>query len=329
MAMQRCLKAVRQVVERGKQKPLYALSSIGIGLGAVAFGAQWSSAVLADASPRLTMMTWNVLARPYTKHNWQHHRANTKVEEMHQTLSRYTYAGEEIMNQGLDLVFLQECEAEFTQPEWNLVASRLLSEYEFFRCPQEPHEGPGTAVLVRRGGRARPQVEPGRHLCVGGTTDTGGLSKRATIVPVTAGSHSLLAVSGHFAWDGETEKRLRHVEMVGEVVGDRSVILAGDFNCQPGPALDMLEKSSGLLSKLRRVHLPEGTMTGLSGDFQNEVCIDHVYLSPDLCSVWAAALAKPASPWDGKCMRPANVNGASDHVPVVVELNLFAEGLSP
>jgi hypothetical protein len=186
MAMQRCLKAVRQVVERGKQKPLYALSSIGIGLGAVAFGAQWSSAVPADASPRLSMMTWNVLARPYTKHNWQHHRANTKVEEMHQTLSRYTYAGEEIMNQGLDLVFLQECEAEFTQPEWNLVASRLLSEYEFSAALRSRTKDLAPPCLSGGGG------ELGRRWSLGDTCVWEGLQTPAASASVPPSFRSRL-----------------------------------------------------------------------------------------------------------------------------------------
>ena len=61
-------------------------------------------------------------------------------------------------------------------------------------------------------------------------------------------------------------------------------------------------------------------MTGLSGDFEVQVCIDHVYLSPGITALGANATAKPESPWRGEVSRPAKVYAASDHVPMLVEL---------
>ena len=61
-------------------------------------------------------------------------------------------------------------------------------------------------------------------------------------------------------------------------------------------------------------------MTGLRGDFEVQVCIDHVYLSPGITALGANAEAKPERPCRGGVSRPAKVYAASDHVPVLVEL---------
>ena len=269
----------------------------------------------------LSMLTWNVLARQYTKYNSEFHRASGKLEETtQQTRARYTMAGEEIVRRGCDIVFLQECEARFLQPEWNWAASKLLSDYHMFRCSQTV-EDPGTAVLVRKDGRAAPTVST--PVCVGGTKETGGVSKVATLVPVLAASRRFTAVSAHFAFDQKAKQRLHHADLIKDAVGNESLVLAGDFNCEPGPNLEALEASSGLFGSLKRIPLPEGSATGLSGDFTKQVCIDHFYVSADLPPpVGAVALAQPASPWGGKVTRPAKVSGSSDHVPVLACLDL-------
>ena len=61
-------------------------------------------------------------------------------------------------------------------------------------------------------------------------------------------------------------------------------------------------------------------MTGLRGDLEVQVCIDHVYLSPGITALGANAEAKPERTCRGGVSRPAKVYAASDHVPVLVEL---------
>eukprot|EP00928_Gymnodinium_smaydae_P078560 TRINITY_DN6266_c0_g1_i1.p1 TRINITY_DN6266_c0_g1~~TRINITY_DN6266_c0_g1_i1.p1 ORF type:complete len:351 (+),score=24.00 TRINITY_DN6266_c0_g1_i1:59-1111(+) len=320
----------KRVVERAR-KQLKVLVSICVGLAAIGLASTLIEPppTILPAASNLQVMSWNILARPYTKYNFQHHRASgsdtNSVENKDQTVSRYTIAGEAILKQSCDIVLLQECEYEFTDEEWNNAAPRLLENYSFFRCPKDAEGGPGTAVLVRQDGQAVQLVDPGDHTCIGGSDETGGGSKVATVVPVQVLSWEILAISGHFAFDGLALKRLQHVEMISEYVGDKSIVLGGDFNSQPGTFLEEMEEQSSMFGGLKRAVLPEGSMTGLSGDFSRQVCIDHIYTSKDISHVRAFPMGIPASPWaglEGPQTHPANVTGASDHVPIYLELKL-------
>jgi len=268
------------------------------------------------------------LARPFTKYNSKFHRAETKIEDEDQTRTRYSLAGEHISSHSSDLVFLQECETAFFDPKWNLAAPKLLEEYATFRCFDDSY--PGTALLVKKKGIAGTSAS--KPVCIGGTQEVGGGSKVATIVPVKAGEKELVAVSVHFMWDGAAEKRQLHAQKIGDWLNEQapnqSIVLGGDFNAQPGKYLEDLEAKS-FLGKLRRAELPEGRMTGLSGDFSTEVCIDHLYASVDFGSPAARALAWPKPPWSGKFTKPAKVAAASDHIPIVMDLSLSGEQPKP
>lgn len=306
------------------QQRLVLFASLGVSAAAVLLGASYRyySVKPAETTGRFSVMTWNVLARPFTKYNQKFHRARQNIEEEVQTRTRYTMAGEHIANQSSDLVFLQECEGSFFDSHWNLAADKLLLEYSMFRCTQG--DDPGTAVLVKKAGRATSAASS--PICIGGSEETGGSSKFATLVPVKAGTKELLAVSVHFTWDGQAPKRQRHAELIGRElehnkhVRGHSIILGGDFNCEPGERLSELESAS-FLGGLRRAELPDGRATGLSGDFSQTVCIDHFYTSRDLGEPAAQVSAWPASPWGGKVTRPAKVSAASDHLPVTIELD--------
>jgi len=274
------------------------------------------------AASRVTMLSWNVLARNYTTYNAHFHCAAGPVEEPTQTRDRYTIAGEEIVRRFADFVFLQECEPGFFSPEWNLAATKLLEAYDVYPCLQDSSRRPFTSILVKRGGAV--EVLEQTPLLVGGTVATGGMSKTATVVRVQVGGRRFAVASVHFAWDGNARARLRHAELLGDALGEESAIIAGDFNCQPGRLLEALEGAT-FFRRLRRIALPPGSMTGLTGDFSKEVYIDHVYISPELGDAKALALGKPASPWGDKASGPANVTGASDHVPISVELDLMLE----
>lgn len=270
---------------------------------------------------KLTVMTWNVLAGPFTMHNSAHHRSPEKIETSHQTHARYSIAGKEIRNRAVDIVMLQECETPFFESKWNSAASDILKKYHIFQCQTSPEE-PGTAILVKKYGWAK--VAADKPMCIGGTKETGGTSKIATVLPVTVGSKEIQVVSTHFTWNGAAEQRIHHAALIGKSLpSDASnVILGGDFNCEPGAHLEKLEGQS-FLGKMNHVPLPSGSMTGLSGDFSKQERIDHLYISKDMAFSNASALASPQSPYavsDGS--QPAAVQGASDHVPVFAEVSL-------
>lgn len=304
-------------------------------------------------TPEVSMLTWNILARPYTKYNQKFHgniedpKSQLNVEAVSQTKGRYELAGQQIVALAHDLVFLQECEAQFFEPEWNAAANDVLNMYSVFPCRSADTE-PGTAVLVKKEGRAEALVQI--PVCVGGIPETKGPSKISTIVPVQVGSKVINAISTHFTGGGpNADKRLYHVNILGDRLKDRSkdelwknaIILGGDFNSY-GQQLKDLEKET-FLGELQEVQL-KIQRTGLSGDFKKQVGIDHVYISPDLavvnapcnCEVWprlcgqtcgAAVNQMPSSPWGKQAKardddfgraHDVKVSGASDHAPVAV-----------
>ena len=73
---------------------------------------------------------------------------------------------------------------------------------------------------------------------------------------------------------------------------------------------------------LQRAQLQNKAPTGLSADFSSQIAIDHLYTSTDLNVTVAKAEGKPKSPWAGSVSRPAEVSGASDHVPILAEITL-------
>jgi len=227
-------------------------------------------------------------------------------------------AGEQIVSKGCDLVFLQEVENDFFEPTWNFAAPKVVGAYDIFYCRRGAEAG-GTAVLVRKGGKVAALAD--RPICIGGSPETGGLSKVTTVVPVRAGSKKLKAVSTHFTWNGAAEQRLHHAKLLDDALSTGTVVFGGDFNCEPGKHLEELEASC-FLGRLQRAALPFGSATGLSSDFSVEEYIDHLYVSKDLSVSRVMALAKPGSPWGGESTRPAKVRAASDHVPVFMEVAL-------
>merc|ERR1719443_2904378 len=65
----------------------------------------------------VSVMTWNILARPYTKYNSKFHRnikgEQEELEALEQTKGRYRIAAEKIVELSRDLVFLQESDLDF------------------------------------------------------------------------------------------------------------------------------------------------------------------------------------------------------------------------
>ena len=286
------------------------------------------------------VLAWNLLAAPFTAFNHgppkcvQGHRNPAEsVETAAQTAARYSLATEALLRQAADAVLLQELDTSFFDAAINPRASELLAAYEVAATTNAPTvgtDGPGTGVLLRRGGRLR---STGETRSVGGTRETGGTSKSATCVLVqTCGGQRVWLASIHVAPikfnEAGATTLLRmlaealHVELA--VAGDAAaasappVVLGGDFNAEPSE-LRQLARST-FLGGLARV--PGLGHTGLSSDFAQPVTIDHLLVSPGLtlrgqrfvangpCSPYAAADADG----DEAAGAPASVVGASDHV---------------
>jgi len=268
----------------------------------------------------LRVITWNVLARPYTKYNPQHHRASGKMEDENQTLQRYTLAGEELVGRAADIVLLQECESAFFEPRWNLAAEKLQEAYYSYRC--SVGDSPGTAVLVKKTGQAKCQAE--RPICIGGKEETGGSSKVATLVQLMHAGKTLTAASIHLRGGTQADvlnSRRIHADLIcNSLKPQAELVLGGDFNCKPGHELDDLEAQPLFRDRLRRLPLQEDAKTALCADMSSEEQIDHIYMSKGLEALRSFATAKPRKPWAGNRTSPAKVLGASDHVPVFAEM---------
>mmetsp|Transcript_25004 Transcript_25004/g.58052 ORF Transcript_25004/g.58052 Transcript_25004/m.58052 type:complete len:347 (-) Transcript_25004:246-1286(-) len=289
----------------------------------------------------LTVMSWNILARPYTHHNWQHgvywsdwQDKDGRPRETHkQAQARYGLAIDGILEVGPDVVLLQECEEAFFDPSYNHGADQLLRTYDHFHCClRARHAMPegGTAVLVKKHG----QVETAREAKawpVGGTRETGGCSKIATVLPAKFSGRDVLIVSAHFSGSGEhlqyaladlLASQMQQRDYDASPATSTAVILGGDFNCDVKRADKLAARVFGGDHLSTRAQLKPGTKTGMNGDFTTQVCIDHVYVTNEMVVLEADVRGSPGSPWswyDGTWL-PTQVAAASDHVPLVVSV---------
>lgn len=297
-------------------------------LAAVAAVYAWQqrSSRIASASSqptRFNVLSWNILARPFTYFNKEppgcvqgHHNPSADIESTAQTRARYGLVSDALLARRPDVVLLQECEKAFFEAELNPRAAEVNSAYELFATHEE---GPGTAVLVLRGGQC---VATGVVTRVGATEDTGGTSKSVTLVQVAIGGRLLWLGSIHATpvKYGPQKVREQLVQLSDALRSDANatltaspprVLIAGDLNAEPDE-VEGLQRSS-CLGGLQRIDAGLGH-TGLSSTFDEPVTIDHAFISPGLRVISAAREKQPASPFDRAAEGPSPVIGASDHV---------------
>ena len=290
--------------------------------------------MVASGEKTFAVLYWNVLAAPFTFFNKEppkcvqgHHNPDADVETLTQTRERYSRASAALLHRLPDAALLQECEMAFFETHSNPRASELLARFELHATNEA---GPGTAVLLLKGGRC---VPTGRVKRVGAGEATGGTSKSATCVEVqvassssTSSSSSLWLVSIHatpvkYAPEAvRTHLAALHDALRDDVTGAAGrisvprVLIAGDLNAEP-EEVEGLQRTS-LLGGLQRVDAGLGA-TGLEADFSSRVTIDHAFLSPGLRLRAAEREKQPTSPYgvtiDGGAAA-APVVGASDHV---------------
>ena len=288
-------------------------------------------------SPTISVLQWNVLARPYTKQNHEapkciqgHRNPDSVVETQAQTTARYGLATAAILAQKPDAVLLQELEAAFFKEEINRDAVQLLAQYDMHSTNVEDGTA-GTAVLLRKGGGFE---WTGVTRRAGATEETGGTSKSATAALVSIScvddpvGTSCWLVSTHFTPLKYNREGVRtHLGLLAELLrADTAadapppprVVIGGDFNAEPHELAEL--QGSSCLGGYSRVS-PLGD-TGLSSNFSKSETIDHILLSPGWRVVGAAIEKKPCSPYASEGPAPAAVVGASDHVWQSVQLQL-------
>jgi Ser/Thr protein kinase RdoA (MazF antagonist)/endonuclease/exonuclease/phosphatase family metal-dependent hydrolase len=297
------------------------------------------------AALRCRVMTYNVLARPYTKYNTAFHRNASPVETLEQTQARYRLATEEILREAPDAVCLQECEQEFVDPatDSNPAAASLLDAYQAVSCfgPPSPDTGlgtPGTVVLIRReahGGRLSCVVTTGSEPAVfrvEGSSATGGTSKSAVgVLCQFADATPLVVISLHATTTRSARARQHQMSLISSALesmfpaGERPLVcVCGDFN---GTAEDLARDDSALLNGLSRVEF--GVDTGCGANFDRPHPIDHMFVSPTGLLVESLRAERPpSSPYaidaaTAGVAVPAAVSGPSDHVWLSAELVSF------
>lgn len=302
-----------------------------------------------------TVLHWNVLAAPFTFFNRAppkcvcgHRNPSSDVESAFQTAARYQLASEALLEQRTDVVLLQELDVAFLfDAAANPKAAALAEVFELAGSTNQPtvgSDGPGTAVLIRKGGALR---STGIVKSVGASKATGGTSKSATCVLAEearpsggmrrlvwlvsihlsppkhneAGARALLELlADALRSDHELESTAGpsafHLPAGTAVNGPASeralVVVGGDFNAEPHE-LHALQRGS-LLGALRRV--AGMGHTGLSATFATPETIDHLLVSPGLRPLDGRIERVPSSPYSagGDSAHAAAVVGASDHV---------------
>lgn len=249
-----------------------------------------------------------------------------QCELQEQSRKRYSLVGRQLLEGYADVVLLQECEAAFFSASMNSEADKIAQQYHVFACNID--ENPGTAVLVKRFGRAKPMCQ--KPLCVGNEKGTylSASPYVATTVQLLVGSEPVTVASLHVPfWRFSSEQATQLLKALEyALAGQKHIIVGGDFNAGSTPDNDYLPQLEGntFFGGLQRAQLAPGTMTGLTGDFSKQVAIDHIYTSSGLGIESACALASPGSgPYSLEGTGPADIVGCgSDHVPVLAHINL-------
>jgi len=283
-----------------------------------------------------TVLTWNVLAAEFTMFNKElpgcvqgHRNPDGKLETSSQTSARYALAAAVLLARGPDAVLLQELSVDFFDPDINPKAPALLERYMMAHATNSPSvgdDGPGTAVLLRKGG---PLTATGVAFSVGANSECGGTSKSASGVLVRVGSRGAPCwlASVHAAPLKYKPEAVRtHLALLGEQLRQRlptappRIFIGGDLNADVDEVATLQNEYPGPLGSLHRLLAPGDT--GLSANFSAPCCIDHLFISPGLRLVGAVELERtPSSPYgEGGGPGPAPVHFPSDHVWQCVRL---------
>lgn len=300
-----------------------ALVPLGIaGAGVAALASYFSKR--RQINSHVSVVSWNLLATPFTKFESSSHRNPActiekprALETDAQSFSRYSRAGAALLEKNPHVVMLQECEPAFFSSSRNKHAEALLKKYELFQCFAWQADGsidPATAILLRRDAVKALEAVP---RCVGGNGSTGGTSKVVTVVDTKIQDTEYTFASGHFTWDGDAATREHHVKLLEPLLAQKNFLLGGDFNAD-FPSLRELKNRTWLKNtELVPLDPCNGTFKNIPKGGVIET-LDHFFASKKLPVVKAFAWHEPICPYgEGS---PAEIVGASDHVAIEMEI---------
>ena len=244
----------------------------------------------AAPSSTLNLSFWqiNLLAAEFTKYNFKYHGGEPKsLETKKQTVERYTRSSKSILEHNPHFVCLQECSSNFFKTEFNDAAALLLSKYERFEANMS-HDYPSTALLIHKSYSSKV-----RHvLKVGGTEKHGGKSKMGICALVELPDNKLVWVcSVHLSFEPNPNSGKGNKTKAKNLLNDLSkaimeitpdlltnpninIFLSGDFNMGVHE-LNILNDT--FLRNINFIEMP--CPTGLTGNFEKVLTIDHVYSS--------------------------------------------------
>lgn len=306
-------------------------AALAFSVGAASFYVLQRWLKLRREPPTFSVLVWNVLAREFTMYNKEppgcvqgHQNPLDKLETREQTAARYSLATKSMLARHPDAICLQELSEEFFSEDVNPMAPMLLQQYDV--AHRINAVGPGTAVLLRRGGKL---VASGNVLSAGASEErTGGYSKSAcgVLAKLRDSSTCVWLVSVHLAPYKYMPAAVRtHLELLSDALRSSltttdagtaalpRIVLGGDLNAELHEVVTLQRECSFLGGAMARVHT--SSHTGLSANFSTPETIDHAFLSPGLRLLQVELEREPSSPFGiVQDEGPAPVVGASDHV---------------
>ena len=243
-----------------------------------------------DDLHKIKIMSYNLLARGNTKYNYRYHLNlipnevdGNFYESNTQTLERYTYTSDDILNYLPDIVCLQECDINYFSNIFNQNFEELDSQYEIIhqidKLPIEKQSGGNVSILLRRDSKLASYqynthfiYEPDKY---------GGTSKGALCIIFNdkSDSSSLCIISSHFQGGRNPLGRKRLLEDISRFLQEYNItnfIILGDFNTNDRNLSSEIHEL-GLQNYYLKVLLD--TNTSLTSDFRTKIKIDHCLVS--------------------------------------------------
>jgi len=269
----------------------------------------------------LSVMQWNVLARPYTKYMTSLHRSGCTVETLEQTHARYTSASATILERMPDIVCLQEVEENFFEADWNTHASVLLENYNTYKKILQGSGG--TTVLVSK---SCPFQVCGETK-VGGERATGGSSKSTVCVRLkNSGGDAVVVLSSHLSFKpAQRQEHMEHLQTaLGVNDGYERVVFCGDFNTCPEDLPEFVTNSFFANRNMTLVAPENYALTGCgTNNSQPRKCIDYIYVSGlNVVEGSVEVGGEPRFPYahEKEEVSPAEVVTPSDHCWLSIRL---------
>jgi endonuclease/exonuclease/phosphatase family metal-dependent hydrolase len=239
---------------------------------------------MAAALLAMKVVSFNLLAHPYTKFQKEWHKQAAGVETADQWATRRARNASAIAAIGPDVLLLQEHDVGVAIDGYTTAVNAVVGDHV-----------EGTSVLLRTG---MPPPLAAWQLDIGD-------GKSAAFARLHSG---LTVASVHLRGGPDSaDAKRRQLDMVlAQLPGGHPAIVAGDMNeARPWEALDATMAAGGF------TRLAPAGDTGLTSDLRTRLCIDHVYTRGVEVTAPLSLPLPVENPWeDGAVL-------GSDHAPLV------------